>query len=103
MGYEEFFPKRLAQLRQSRNTSAREMSLAIGQNSSYINRIENGKAFPSMQTFFYICEYLEITPAEFFDLQSDDPRILRSLQENLKKLTPTQLEHIASIVADLIR
>ena len=32
--------------------SAREMSLALGQNPSYINRIENGKALPSMQGLF---------------------------------------------------
>lgn len=52
--YEEFFSRRLAQLRAQKGVSAREMSLAIGQNSSYINRIENQRAFPSMQGFFYI-------------------------------------------------
>ena len=64
--YEEFFSRRLAQLRAQKGVSAREMSLAIGQNSSYINRIENQRAFPSMQGFFYICEYLGITPGAFF-------------------------------------
>ena len=44
--YEEFFSRRLAQLRAQKGVSAREMSLAIGQNSSYINRIENQRAFP---------------------------------------------------------
>ena len=65
--YEEFFSRRLAQLRAQKGVSAREMSLAIGQNSSYINRIENQRAFPSMQGFFYICEYLGTTPMEFFN------------------------------------
>ena len=41
MNYEEFFPARLAELRLKANVSAREMSLALGQNASYINRIEN--------------------------------------------------------------
>lgn len=63
--YEEFFSRRLAQLRAQKGVSAREMSLAIGQNSSYINRIENQRAFPSMQGFFYICEYLGVTPGAF--------------------------------------
>lgn len=49
--YEEFFSRRLTQLRMQKGVSAREMSLAIGQNSSYINRIENRKALPSMQGF----------------------------------------------------
>ena len=42
---EENFAKRLSQLKEARQISTREMSLAIGQNCSYINRIENKKAF----------------------------------------------------------
>ena len=49
--YEEFFVERLSKLREDLNVSAREMSLAIGQNESYINRIENRKAFPCESTF----------------------------------------------------
>ena len=41
------------------------MSLAIGQSPGYINGLENKNGFPSMQVFFYICEYLGVTPAEF--------------------------------------
>ena len=60
--FEEFFYQRLVQLRQSKGVSAREMSLSIGQSPGYINAIENETCFPSMQAFFYICEYLDITP-----------------------------------------
>lgn len=55
--YEDEFPLRLAQLRQQKGVSARDMSLSIGQNAGYINNIESGKALPSMSNFFYICEY----------------------------------------------
>ena len=41
---ETFFAERIASLRNQKNVSAREMSLAIGQNASYINRIENHRA-----------------------------------------------------------
>ncbi len=64
--YEDFFSDRIAELRIQKNVSVREMSLALGQNESYINRIENKKSFPSMQVFFYICEYLDVTPKDFF-------------------------------------
>ena len=64
---EDFFAARLAALRENHQVSARKMSLALNQNSSYINRIENKKAFPSMQLFFDICEYLHVTPGQFFD------------------------------------
>ena len=101
--YEDDFPLRLAQLRNKKGVSARDMSLSIGQNHAYINNIESGKALPSMNTFFYICEYLNITPAEFFDSDSKNPEKLRSLTEDLKKLDDKQLDSIAEIVKALAK
>ncbi|MBR1911209.1 MAG: helix-turn-helix transcriptional regulator [Treponema sp.] len=40
---EEFFRDRLRFLRNERKISAREMSLALGQNETYINKIETGR------------------------------------------------------------
>lgn len=64
---EDFLATRLTQLRIQKGVSAREMSLSLGQAPNYINTIENRKSLPSMQAFFFICEYLNITPQEFFD------------------------------------
>ena len=55
--YEKEFAQRLTQLRTQKGISARDMSLSIGQNPGYINTIENGKSFPTMVNFFYICDY----------------------------------------------
>ena len=101
--YEEEFPIRLAKLRTKKGVSARDMSLSIGQNAGYINNIETGKALPSMSGFFYICEYLNISPQEFFDSDSDRPEELRILVKNLKRLDLKQFENISSIVNDLVR
>ena len=67
------FGRRLAELRMVKGVSARDMSLSIGQATGYINNIENGKNFPSMALFFYICEYLGITPKQFFDTDKIRP------------------------------
>ena len=101
--YEDDFPLRLAQLRNKKGVSARDMSLSIGQNHAYINNIESGKALPSMTIFFYICEYLNLTPAEFFDMDSRNPMKLQGLIEDLKKLDDKQLDNIADIVKGLIK
>ena len=101
--YEENFPIRLAMLRNQKGVSAREMSLAIGQNPSYINNIETGKALPSMAGFFFICEYLDITPQEFFDIDSATPEDLRALTGKLKRLDTEQLKTITTLVDGLIR
>ena len=89
--YEKWFPQRLTQLRAQKGVSARDMSLSIGQNTGYINSIENGKNFPTMKNFFYICEYLHITPQEFFEDGNADPETIRGLVENLKKLDGEQV------------
>lgn len=101
--YEEDFPARLSNLRTKKGVSARDMSLSIGQNAGYINNIETGKALPSMAGFFYICEFLNITPQEFFDLETEQPEKMRKLINNLKHLEERQLNNISEIVEGLIK
>ena len=99
--YEDFTQERIAQLRMERNVSARDMSLSLGQNDSYINRIENRKALPSLQLLFYICEYFGITPREFFDEGNPYPRELNEIVQDLKRLDRDTLGHVAEIVKKL--
>lgn len=99
--YEKLFAERLSKLRSQKNVSAREMSLAIGQNESYINRIENNLAFPSMQSFFYICEYLDISPRDFFDKETDYPIKLNEITYELNQLNDKQLDIILAVARGL--
>ena len=96
--FEEDFVNRLIKLRIAKNVSARDMSLSIGQNPSYINQIELGKALPSMAVFFCICDYLGVTPSEFFDTESNHTERIKKILPNLKNLTDNQFEHIAAII-----
>ncbi|MCM1190678.1 MAG: helix-turn-helix domain-containing protein [bacterium] len=95
--YDAFFAERIASLRRQKNVSAREMSLAIGQNGSYINRIENRQALPSMQGFFYICEYFDISPGEFFNSGTAFPVLLNDAVAELQKLDAPHLELIIAL------
>lgn len=99
--FEDSFIKRLASLREQKGVSAREMSLALGQNESYINRIKNGKTFPSLQAFFYICEYLQISPKEFFDEDSPSPIKVAQIAAELQKLDEVQLDTILAVIRGL--
>lgn len=99
--YDKQFAARLSQLRMNKGVSAREMSLALGQNPAYINNIETGKAFPSMTCFFYICEYLQITPMEFFDTSMPNPDQVSRIIEYLNRLSRSQLDVIESLSHDL--
>lgn len=97
------FGMRIAELRISKGASARDMSLSIGQNPGYMNNIENGHNYPSMEAFFYICEYLGITPVEFFDTEKRDPKRVDRLLEEARGLSGEQLDHLIAIVKDMKR
>ena len=99
--YEDFLPERLAKLRTQKGVSARDMSLSLGQANNYINNIENKKALPSMQAFFYICEYLNVTPQEFFDAGNTHPETLQALIAEAKKLDSQSMEYILGIMKKL--
>lgn len=99
--YEKFLSERIAKLRTKKKVSARDMSLSIGQNENYINHIENGKSMPSMQVFFYICEYFGITPKEFFDEGTSNPPLVNALIEDLNALDEKQIANIHEIIKGL--
>ena len=98
---EMMFSQRLIQLRTQLGISARDMSLSIGQNPGYINTIENAKALPSMNNFFYICDFLHISPKDFFDTESENPEKLKKLTDLLKHLDSKQLEALIVIAEGL--
>jgi len=95
------FSHRLSELRIQKGVSARDMSLSLGQSAGYINNIENGVNYPSMSVFFYICEYLDITPKEFFDLDTDNPTKANELLEATRRLNDSQIEHLIALAKDL--
>ncbi len=100
---EKEFSLRLAQLRNEKGVSARDMSLSIGQNASYINNIENGKALPSMSGFFYICEYLNISPKDFFDTNNKTPEKIQNVLGELEKVDDEYFDSIANIIKGLAK
>lgn len=101
MFWEEDFYKRLSELRIKKGVSARDMSLSIGQSEGYINNIENKKGYPSMLVFFYICEYLNVTPSEFFDEGNHNPQKLQEMVKELKSLTDEQLNLISEMIKQM--
>lgn len=94
----EDFAKRLTELRLAKGVSARDMSLSIGQSPNYINTIENNRSIPSMKMFFHICEYLGVTPEQFFDeetIYSDNIKELLSLTRHLNS---QQLDTLINLI-----
>lgn len=99
---EELFYKRLIQLRNNKKVSARDMSLSLGQSENYINSIENRRNFPSMAGFFYICEYLDIHPKDFFNDNIENPHLTNQLYLKIQKLKGEQITHLIAVIEDLL-
>ena len=99
--YENDFAKRISELRIQKGVSARDMSLSLGQNSGYINHIENRQAYPSIPVFFNICDYFNISPEQFFSTTEKDPACISAIMDDLKLLNAEQLHCLAVIIRDL--
>lgn len=102
MDYLDWFYMRLTTLRMQKGVSARDMSLSLGQSESYINKIENRRTLPSLTGFLNICDYLHITPQEFFNVANKAPGKSKTLLQEIEKLTPEQTDHILLLVKDLL-
>lgn len=100
---EEFFRDRLRFLRNERNVSAREMSLSLGQNESYINKIETGKTSTSISSFLNICEYLSVSPSDFFKEEDFNVAHIQDFLSYLRKLSPRQSKYLLELVKDLVK
>ena len=101
MDQAQWFAERLTELRMEKGVSARDMSLSLGQSESYINKIENRRSLPSMAGFFYICDYLDVSPREFFDTESRSPTKVAAILAALGKLPSTKADHILQLIYDL--
>lgn len=101
---EQFFRDRLRYLRNERKISAREMSIELGQNEAYINKLETGKCSISMSSFFRICSYLEISPSDFFNENINNSQISDSeILSLFRKLSQKQSKYIKELISDLVK
>ncbi len=94
----QIFADKLRKLRNGKGISAREMSLALGQNVNYINLIENEKRKPSLDMFLYICEYLKVSPEYFFN---DEKKKSSSYEQVLENLSENQKKQLANFILSL--
>ena len=74
---------KLGTIRREKNLTARKLSIEIGMNEGYMNRLEGSCEFlPSMETFFEILEACDYTAEKFF---YHDPKSFESDMELLEK------------------
>lgn len=94
----KFIGERITELRLKKNVSEYQMSLDLGRNKTYIQSITSGRNLPKVRHFLEICEYLEVTPKEFFDDELHNIPLQQKAQELLKQLDEEDLLSVISIL-----
>ena len=87
----KFIRDRITQLRIQKGVSEYQTSYDLGRSRSYIYNISSGKSLPPMAEFLEICDYFGITPSQFFDDTSENPFLVQSAIEEIKKLNDDDL------------
>ena len=95
---EEFIRNRLTRLRQEKGVSEYQMSYDLGHSRGYIYNISSGKALPPMKEFFAICDYLGVTPKEFFDESCEYPELIQKAVDGMKKLDESDVLMLLGII-----
>ena len=98
---DKFIRDRISILRTKKGISEYKMSLDLGHSKSYVQSISAGRALPSLSEFLYICEYLGVTPKEFFDEETKDPQLVRELYNISLSLEKEDLEVLLSMAKRL--
>lgn len=99
----EFVRERITQLRLQKGVSEYKMSYDLGHSRGYINNISSGKTLPSMTEFFAICDYFGISPVEFFDVKSSNPKLSQNVLSALEQLDENDLELTLTNIKRLLR
>lgn len=96
-----YISKRITQLRLKKNIAEHRMSLDLGHSRSYMQGISSGRAFPSMTEFLAICEYLGVTPRDFFEEENENPRLVSQITAKSKGLPDDDLSLVLSLIERL--
>lgn len=96
-----FIRNRITELRLKKGVSEYQMSYDLGHSRSYIYNISSGKSLPPMTEFLEICNYFGITPSQFFDDSTQNPALLQSAIDELRKLDDDDIMLIISNIRRL--
>ena len=92
----QYIRERISVLRTKKNVSEYRMSTDLGHSKSYMQSISSGRSMPSLGEFLYICEYLGVTPKEFFDEDMKEPQLVQRLCELTRNMSEADLNVLIS-------
>lgn len=95
---DEFIRNRITQLRMKKGVSEYKMSLDLGHSGSYVKSISSGRSLPPLKEFLYICEYLDISPRDFFDEDIDNPILIQKALDGMRNMKDKDLLTLLGLI-----
>lgn len=95
---EDFVRNRITQLRLNKGLSEYQLSYSLGHSRGYIYNISSGKSLPSMSEFFAICDFFNITPAEFFNTEYNHPELFAKALEDIQDLSNDDMLLVLTLI-----
>jgi len=97
----DYIRNRITELRKKKGVSEQQMSKNIGHGKSYIQDVVSGRMSPPLSEFLKICEYLEVSPKDFFDTQMGNPVLANEVLDKFSKLDDDCMELILAFIDKL--
>lgn len=94
----DFIRQRITELRIKKGVSEYQMSLDLGHSRSYMQNITSGRSKPSIEEFLYMCEYLGISPKDFFDESKSEPILVKKALDGMQTLSDRDLLFLLSLI-----
>lgn len=82
-----FVADRITRIRIEHNISEYQLSLDLGFSKGYIQAISSGNIMPSLGALYKICDYFDITPAQFFSGDVGDSKLLEDLTGAIREMS----------------
>lgn len=98
------FGRRLKQARLQQNYTSDMLAEACNINAVFVRQIESGTKLPSLSNLILLCNALQTSPAYLLkeDLKINEDEQLNQLIQQMKALSPKQLEVIIPTINTLI-
>lgn len=97
----KFFCDQLTKHRMKKGVSEYQMSLDLGRSKGYIRGITSEGHFPKMESFFEICEYLSLSPEEFFHAEQKSLLLHQCVIDSFEKLDDKNKEMVLQLIQSL--
>lgn len=98
---EKYVRNKITELRLQKGVSEYQMSYDLGHSRGYVNNISSGKSLPSISEFFSICDYFQITPAQFFDTGNNNTLLVSKALDELKTLDDNDILLVLTLLKRL--